>query len=94
MLQEYVIGMQPSEVVTLTPNSNLMELILVTERAQKIVLSGCKINGDDVLAEIEIDGGAIDLRVREKSNANTSSERSTNAICRLDCHAANPVLGV
>jgi len=76
MLQEYVIGMQPSEV-TLTPNSNLLELILVTERTHKIVLSGCKIDGDDVLAGIEIDGGAIDLRVREKSNAKTSEKSIT-----------------
>ena len=73
---EFIIGLKPSPV-DLTPNSKLLELILVTERISKITIVGQK-NGDrgdsgEIVSAIVFDDGDIDLRVRD-GTANTDKE--------------------
>lgn len=75
MMQEFVIGMQPIGQ-TLTPNSKLLELILITERTRKISLFGSNVGGDEVLTGIEFDDGTIDLRVRENSEGANITKQS------------------
>ena len=65
MATEYVIGLQPPEVVKLTPNSNLLELVLITERVNKISIVGKEIQNDEILSAILFNGDDIDLRVRD-----------------------------
>lgn len=67
---EFIIGLQPSPV-TLTPNSELLELILVTERTSNISVIGGHFEGDhEIVSAILFDDGNIDLRVRDISSDN------------------------
>jgi len=64
MLKEFIIGLQPSPV-TLTDNSDLKELILITERTSKIEIVPVVCDGDEIVSAILFDGGDVDLRVRD-----------------------------
>jgi len=64
MLKEFIIGLQPSPV-TLTDNSELKELILVTERTSKIEIVCAEIDGDEIVSAILFNEGDIDFRVRD-----------------------------
>jgi hypothetical protein len=61
---EFIIGIQPSPV-TLTPNSELLELILISERTSKITILGQECDGAEVVSALVFDDGDIDLRVRD-----------------------------
>ena len=61
---EFIIGLQPSPV-TLTPNSELLELILISERTSKITILGQECEGAEIVSALLFDDGNIDLRVRD-----------------------------
>lgn len=59
---EFIIGLQPCPV-TLTPNSELLELVLVTERTSNVTVVGGHFNGEhEIVSAILFDDGNIDLR--------------------------------
>jgi hypothetical protein len=62
---EFIIGLQPCPV-TLTPNSELLELVLVTERTSNVTVVGGHFNGEhEIVSAILFDDGNIYLRVRD-----------------------------
>lgn len=61
---EFIIGLQPPPV-TLTPNSELLELILITEKTSNITIVGGQCDGDEIVSAILFDDGDVDLRVRD-----------------------------
>jgi hypothetical protein len=63
-LKECIVGIQPSPV-PLTDNSDLHELVLITERTHKIEVLSDQSQGDDFVSAILFDDGNIDLRVRD-----------------------------
>lgn len=68
---EFIIGLQPCPV-TLTPNSELLELVLVTERTSNVTVVGGHFNGEhEIVSAILFDDGNIDLRVRDDESMAT-----------------------
>lgn len=65
---EFIIGLNPSPV-TLTPNSELLELVLVTERTSNVSVIGGHFDGDhEIVSAILFNDGDIDLRVRDNTS--------------------------
>mmetsp|Transcript_16567 Transcript_16567/g.24769 ORF Transcript_16567/g.24769 Transcript_16567/m.24769 type:complete len:705 (-) Transcript_16567:44-2158(-) len=93
MATESIIGLQPPGSVTLTPNSNLLELILITERIRKVTLVGRYIKDHigerQVLSAILFDDENIDLRVRDSPASSYSDMFKDNDIGRGDNYFKN-----
>ena len=74
-LKEFIIGLQPSPV-QLTDNSDLHELILITERTNTVEIVPGTCDGDEIVSAILFNDGDIVLRVRDNGSPREGSSKS------------------